>query len=387
MTMKNWLLPFVFVLTSTPANANTSGFVTPAELTITFTQLSVIRSDNSQLTLLSGTYPTIFKRSDNDFAAVSLSTITAPEGRFIGVQICYNTDRSVKLSGNEYRGPTTSGVADGDLLYSIGTTATANNSITKTNPSPTSPTTMTGYVVGNGTNNCSSSYFAVPVCVSGDPTHCVAGDNRVDPGTTVPNLNIMLDMFNSVGVDATSMTLDNHIPVYPYPTIGTPGAAIHLTSTTASAIGNISLLFGNDKKLLYSAAYGAGGLAGFCSGNGFVSVTGAPAGAFLNGYGPTAVQSFDGSHKVQFASGNCGTTTTCTSNGIDVLPDVIQPLNGTTALSCVADNNATPPYLGFTYTAGTGDLSGTPTFTIKKIIDPANIFGQCPPASAPCGSY
>src|SRR5205085_1214477 len=106
-----------------------------------------------------------------------------------------------KLNGNPYHGPTSGTVAEGDLLYSVGSTSTAANSISKTAPvSPATATTLTGYVVGNGTNNCSSSYFASPVCVSADASHCSTGDNIVDPGTTVPNLNIMLDLFNSVGV-------------------------------------------------------------------------------------------------------------------------------------------------------------------------------------------
>src|SRR6185295_4848484 len=189
---------------------------------------------------------------------------------------------------------------------------------------------LSGYVVGNGSNNCSSSYFAKPVCVSTDAGHCQAGDNRVDPGTTVPNLNIMLDMFNSVGVDPANNTLDNHIPIYPYPTIGTPGAAIHLTNAAAGVIGNISLLFGNDKALLYSSAYGNQTVNGLCSGVGFVSVTAGPAGAFINSYGPTAVQSFDGTAKVQFATGNCGTSSTCVSSGINVLDNVIQDKDSTT---------------------------------------------------------
>src|SRR5581483_2963785 len=111
-------------------------------------------------------------------------------GRFVGVQVCYNTDRSVKLNGDVYHG--TNGVKfnDGQAITSVGTTATAADSVAISGTA----TTLTGYVVGNGSNNCSASYFAKPVCVSSDPSKCQAGDQQVDPGTTVPNLNIMLDM-------------------------------------------------------------------------------------------------------------------------------------------------------------------------------------------------
>src|SRR6185436_16079511 len=92
------------LLFSAPALANISGFVTPTEMTITFTSAQLIKSDNTNITLLSGSYPTTFTKGAADFASISLASITAPEGRFIGVQICYNTDRSVKLNNDKYYG-------------------------------------------------------------------------------------------------------------------------------------------------------------------------------------------------------------------------------------------------------------------------------------------
>jgi hypothetical protein len=357
-------------------------------MTITFTEADIISSDNHNLTLLSGNFPTTFHKTDTDFAAIALGGITAPEGRFIGVRVCYNTDRTVKLTGATYHGAAgAGGLVDGSTISTTGTsTAISNNSITV---STAAGNALSGYVVGNGTNNCSSSYFATPVCVTNDASHCQTGDKHIDPGTVVPNLNIMLDLFNSVGVDGANLTLDNHIPIYPYPTIGTPGASMHLTDTSGSNIANVSLLFGNDKALLYTSAYSNNTFTGLCGGVGFVSVTAGPAGAFMNSYGPTAVQSFNSSTgKLQFATGNCGTSNTCVSSGINVLDNVNQTDaghgGGPVNISCVADSAATPPYLGFTYTSGAGN-GGPAAFTISKIVDPANVLGHC--ASSPCGSY
>lgn len=360
-----------------------TGFVTPSEMTITFTELRLITAENNNLTLLSGTFPHTFKKTDTDFAAVSLAAITAPEGRFIGVQVCYNTDRSVKLNGDIYHGATGT-FAEGATLYSVGTTATANNSI---QASVATPTTLTGYTIGNGTNNCSQSYFGKVVCVASDASNCESTDTVVNPATTVPNLNLVMDLLNSVGVDATNNTLDIHVPIYPYPTIGPPGAALRLSATSGSTIGNLSLLFDSGKTLLYSSSYlNSGSLSGVCSGVAAVTATAAPAGSFLNAFGPTFVQTYAvTTGQVQFTTGNCGDTSTCTSNGMLTIADVRFAAGTTTiAVTCPADSAASPPYLGFTYTSGAG-VAGTTNFTMKRIVDPGNIFGLC--ASSPCGSY
>ncbi len=370
--------------TARDAGAAGTGFVTPSEMTITFTELRLITADNKNLTLMSGTFPHTFKRTDTDFAAVSLAAITAPEGRFVGVQICYNTDRSVKLNGDTYHGASGGTLVEGDLVYSIGTTATATNSIQEAATS--TPTTLTGYTIGNGTNNCSQSYFAKVVCVSTDTSNCESTDTVVNPSTTVPNLNILMDLLNSVGVDATNSTLDNHVPIYPYPTIGPPGAALRLSATSGATIGNISLLFDSSKSLLYSSSYlNSGSLGGVCSGVAAVTATAAPAGSFLNTFGPTFVQTYaDATGKVQFTTGNCGTSDTCTSNGMLTIDNVKVAAGATAAVTCPADSAASPPFLGFTYTSGSG-VSGGTTFTMKRIVDPGNIFGVC--ATSPCGSY
>jgi hypothetical protein len=371
------------LLSSVAQATNGTGFVTPTEMTITFTDLRLVKADNSQLTLMSGTFPHTFKKSDAAFASVPLTDITAPAGRFIGVQVCYNTDRTVKINGEKYEGTTVGSYSTGASIYSIGSASTAAGAV-QVGGSPT-VTTLTGYTIGNGTNNCSQTYFSQPVCVTTDPASCASGDSIVDAGTTPPNLNLLLDLYNSVAVDANNNSLDNHVPIYPYPTIGTPGAAMHLTGGSG---GNISLLFGSDRKLIYSAAYATGSVSGLCGGNGFVNVTAAPAGAFMNSYGPTAVQSIDTSTgKVQFAAGNSGTTNTSVSGGMNVLDNVFHPQGATANVTCVADSAATPPYLGYTYTSGAG-ITGTTAFTIKRIVDPSGLFSASgTTCSGTCGSY
>ncbi|MBL7716450.1 MAG: hypothetical protein JNL01_13375 [Bdellovibrionales bacterium] len=376
------LLAGLAISTNAWAVGATTGYVTPSEMTITFTELRLIKSDNKQLTLLSGTFPHTFKKSDSGFASVSLSSIIAPAGRFVGVQVCYNTERTVKLSGDKYHGTNGATCSNGNNLQTTGT----GSAVAAAAVSVGSGTgnTLSGFTVGNGTNNCSASYFARPVCVTSDSSSCESGDSVVLTGTTVPNLNLLLDMYNSVGVDCSDGSLDSHIAVYPYPTIGNPGAAFHFKYAGATDTANMTLLFSSDRKLLYSAAWGTStsSTAKFCSGNGFVTATSAPAGAYLNAYGPTAVQSYDsGSSLVQFAAGNCGSGSTCTSNGINQVNGFPASVAGTVTVGCVADSAATPANLGFGYTAGAG-VSGTVSWNVQRITDPSNIFGVC--ASGTC---
>ncbi len=374
------LLPVLALAFSAQAFANATGFVTPSEMTITFTRLSLIKSDNKQLTLLSGTYPTTFKKSTAGFSSVSLSSVIAPAGRFVGVQVCYNTARTVKVSGDVYEG-TSGSISNGATLYSHGSDALVAGAV---DLSPAANTTVGDFVVGNGSNNCSSSYFGSPVCVTSDASLCTSGDSIVNAGTSVPNLNLLLDLYHSVGVDASNGALDNHIPVYPYPTIGTPGAAFHLKG---GAVGNITLLFAQDKKLLYSASYGAGSSpSGTCSGNGFVSVSAGPSGAFINSYGPTAVQSYNStSGKVQFAAGNSGSGNNSVSNGIVTIDSILHAVGTTVNVTCVADSAADPAYLGYTYSTGSG-VSGASSgnYTIQRITDPNGVFASSTGCTGTC---
>ncbi len=387
--MKKLLIASLALAYSSYAFANITGFVTPSEMTITFTRLSLIKSDNKQVTLLSGSYPTTFKKSDAGFASVSLSSITAPAGRYAGVQVCYDTARTVKLNGDVYAGSSGGVISLTSSLYTHGGSALSTGAADITNSSVAA---VTGYVVGNGSNNCSSSYFNSMVCVTNDSSACTSGDIVVNTTATVPNLNLLLDLYNAVGVDASTGALDNHIPVYPYPTIGSPGAAFHLAGGATSAdVANITLLFSQDKKLLYSAAYGSGSTpAGTCSGNGFVNATAGPAGAYINSYGPTAVQSYnDSTGMVQFAAGNSGSGNNSVSGGMMTINNIRQAQGQTVTVKCFPDSSATPPYLGYTYSSssGTGN-SGTSLYYIRRITDPSGIFasstgctGVCPPAN------
>ncbi len=363
-----------------------AGFITPSEMTMTFTGASLTTVDNSRKTIVaSGTYPITFKKTDTDFAAVTVGTAGVEAGRYIGVQICYNSARSVKVNGDIYDGPTSGAISSGTALYSTGTEATAAGSVTTSVTA--SPTTLANYTVGNGTSQCSESYFVKPVCVTtSGTTGCEATDTVIDTSTTPPNLSVMLDMYDSVGVDAATGALDAHVPIYPYPAFGKPGAAVHLRRSSGGNIGNVSLIFGSDGNLVYSSLYQSGSNTGFCSiggGVGFVTTTAVPSGGFQNAYGPSAVQK-DTAGKIEFASGGCGTGSTCTSSGLQTITNYKVGVPNTTAVDCLPDTTGA---LGFTYT-GTAAVSSPGTITVKRIIDPSNILGGiCTTGGGICGDY
>ena len=195
---------------------------------------------------------------------------------------------------------------------------------------------------------------------------------------------MILDLYQSVGIDGTKMTLDPHVANYPYATLGAPGAAVHLTGGSAGAYGHVSLIFSGTKQLLYAASFGTGSVPGFCAG---VSAVTATAGPQVNSYGPSWVQKFDSATGIaQYAAGGCSNGSSCTSGGLmTVTPTVpgtvvignAQPFN----VTCTSDSGGA---LSYTYTGGSG-TAGTTAFTAVKVIDPGNIFaGGCQKG---CGNY
>jgi hypothetical protein len=154
-------------------------------------------------------------------------------------------------------------------------------------------------------------------------------------------------------------------------------------------VGNVALLFGSDKKLIYSSSYVSGNVPNVCSGVGAVTATAAPAGAHFNNYGPTWVQTMSTAGKVQFATGNCGTGSTCTSNGMFTIDDILKPITPnvtTVSVTCPADSAADPAYLGFTYTSGAG-TGGSQTYKVHRIVDPNGIFASETGCTGTCGAY
>lgn len=348
-----------------------TGFATPTSMTMTFTQVRLVKTDNTSLTLFSGTTDQTFNRADSNFSALtnSGSTILVPEGRYAEAQICYNTSRSVVLNNVTYQGANGTKFNNAAGIWSV-TAGGACDTDVVNDADPGTATTLTGFVVGSGSNNCSSSYFRSPICVSPGGSGCESTDIVVDPASTTPNIVVMLDMYHSVGVDANNGSLDNHIPVYPYATIGFPGAAIHMRANSGTNYNNLSMLFARDGSMLYAASFGQHGSA--CNGNGFVSVTSAPAGAYVNAYGPTAVMTSDATAgTASFVAGGCSGST-CTSSGLNVITNWKQAVTNTTNVTCSADTTGS---LGYTYTGGAG--GGTVSYTIARVVDPSNIFGIC----------
>lgn len=356
-----------------------SGFVSPSALTFTFNSVSLTDVDNRNTTLVSSPVTHTFNKTDTDFVGSSLGAVSVPRGRYVSVRVCYNTSRSVKLNGDTYNGVAGSGITNGAALYTTGSDATVNGTVTVT---PGTATTLSGLVSGNGTENCSDTTFTTPICVAvaaDQASTCQSTDTKLDPTVTAPDLQLMLDMYHCVGIDTANAKVDPHVACYPYATLGRPGAAIHLAYNSGTTYGDIALIFGTDKKLAYTASSSNGSITHFCTGVGAVTATAGPTGAYINSYGPTWVMSFDESTgKVQFATGNCGSGTTCTSSGMLTMNNVLQEQGSSVNVSCPADASATPANLGYTYTTtNTSGTAATTAFTISRIVDPYGLFGKC----------
>lgn len=397
-------LSLVVLLAGSVAQAGT-GFATRSKITFKLTRISLGVSGGSAVDVYTvpsgGVSPSNcpdgstdalchdFNRGDADMSAATLSSISVPyPRRYSGVSVCYKTSRFVQLDGVKYQGTTQAGgLTDGDTVYTTGSDATATNTVTKTAPAGGAHApSLANYVSGNGSENCSMTTFTAPICVAHmsnateaatcvtttDSTHPVA-DQIIDLDSATPDVNIMLDMYHCVGVDgaSTTMQLDPHVACYPYATIGKPGAAIHLSYNASGTYANVVLLFGNDGKLAYASSDANGGpINGFCSGVGAVSLSGASADS-----GVTWAMDFSTSAptkgRVRFATGNCGTTTTCTSSGVLTMDNVLQAAGSTVNVTCPADNASNP--FGLSYTGGPGQ-TGTAAFTISRVVDPQNLF-------------
>ena len=99
------VLGTIFGVALVQATAYAGGLVTPTEVTITFTQISLVKAkDGKQLLLMNGSFPHTFKRSDADFSGSAFAGYSAPGGRYSGVNICYHSDRQVKIDGEIYNG-------------------------------------------------------------------------------------------------------------------------------------------------------------------------------------------------------------------------------------------------------------------------------------------
>jgi len=379
---------------------STTGSVTPSELTVTFTSVNLISDSNQYSQVISGTFPVVFKRTDSDMTAVSFGSINVPAGRYIGVSLGMNFTYSVKLNGDRYRGTTTGSISSGTQLYSVGSDARAANSIS-TSGTATTMTNLLATGTTNSTSGTTQSYFGTPICVASDSsstgtvtgsssttagtssggTVCKSGDKVLGTGNApLPNLYVMMDLYNSVAVDASNMALAIN-NTYPVPMLGQPGAAIHLQNSNGA---EWMAIFGSDKSLLATRGFwSSSSTNGAPTGGNYVTATAAPSGQSINSYGPTTISSYDATSDVlKTPMGDCPGST-CTSSGLLTLTGTATTNAGSTiTASCSSDATGA---LGYSYTGancfGHGQAVTVPTYTVVRIVDPNNLFGHCSSSS------
>lgn len=377
------------------ATTQPTGAVTPTSVTITVTGVNAIDENNSYSTISSTQTEVTFTRTDSNMANVKIADFSIPQGRYIGISISYLAARKIKLDGVYYQGADGTGftASHGAKLWSTAdvTDGLAVNSVTTTltaTPSTLTlvPTKADGTLYGATDKFASITYFSSPFCVTKDTSICKTGDTIVDGNSQTPSIGLLLDMFHNVGIDGRTaqMSLDNHYGSYPYAVANGAGAAIHLTATNGltgndRSISDATLLFDSSKKLIYAqtaaTGNGLGSSSGWCSGVAAVTATGAPSGSQFNKYGPTFVMTFDSTTGVaKFAAPGNGTASY--PSGVMAYTDLLKAVGQTTTSTCVADDLATPPYLGYTYNKGTG-VAGSTNWTISRIVDPTGIFGKC----------
>jgi hypothetical protein len=363
--------------------AQAPGPVTPTELTYHFTRITMVSADGKYIDLSSQPFTFTFRRSDPDLAGVPLQDVAIPSGRYVGIQICYRNQEQVKLDAVRYDGPDGARFRHGDLVSSTAQGVVA------------APATAVAVSYGAGDQDwCSGSRFVDPVCVAGS-TPCQSHDRVLDARATDGGVeadlvvNMLVDLFHAVVVDADSGAVQ-YVP-NPFVTLGTPGAAIHMTTwdDATRTVGDVSILFGPEGQLIAEMTskwpeFGLG-LGGMCPGPNAVMVTAPlPDGSYPDG--PVYVGNFDdggtGALQVPAMGGACmdiSDTTQCLSYGINELNGFLQPPGNLATERCLADADADPPYLGLSYrhvAAGGGDGS-TVSMSIVRVVDPSNRFGIC----------
>lgn len=395
-------IPFgALLLTSTPCFAVLQGYVTPAKVTMTVTSIGLLDAAAGATVNISTTSTEIsFSATDSDLAQTKFSTISIPEGRYLGAVIGYSTNRSITLNGYKYQGVNGTAGSDGQYMCSSTTGYTFQNTATCTSP------TALALTINGGANR---SYFASPICITTTAKQaatCKTGDTFLDAGTASNlTINVMLDLYNTLSIDPDGYTaniVNNQGNLYPYITLGGPGAAVHLSSHAAGNVAQneITLLFDGSKKLINTFTFGPSS-AGFCGGTGYVTATAAPTGSVLNTWGPTFVGSYNSTTgKAAFISNGAVGTAGTSTGGIMVLGDLRKVAGSAISMNCYADSDTAhltawdplfPAYLGFAYGAGPGASDQTTSsINLVKMTDPSGIFGVATCTSGTttgCGAY
>jgi hypothetical protein len=168
--------------------------------------------------------------------------------------------------------------------------------------------------------------------------------------------------------------------------VGAPGAGIHLSRAAGDTVADVSVLFGPDRSLLSALVnkwpLWATDLEGMCRGASDVMLRDAP----HDGPSFIGTVALGGGGTLQVpATQACNNASECNSVGVNVIRGLFQPVGAFATVHCVADANASPPFLGFVYNGGPGGDGSTVTLEITRIADPGALFGLCTEATAVAG--
>ncbi len=391
------------------AQAESIGFVTPSKMTMTVTSVGLIDTNNALHWASTTSTQVSWSAADKDFSPVTIDDVIVPEGRFVGAQVGYTTDRSVELSGHRYQGLDGAQGHDGQFVCST-PTGWAFQDKAADCPAPAA-------IAFSEAGGATATYFDSVYCVATPASKaglCEATDTFID-ASVEGNLtfNLLMDLYDNLQMDSDELSFDAtrafaglNLANYPYVVFGGLGAAVHLSTHSASAgnqnDGELTLLFDPHKKLIFGTAFvtnggGNANLAGICSGPGGVRATAAPAGGYLNPWGITNIGAFDVSNGLVALPLNG--TIAGSSGGMNLIGDIRQPAGTAIGMNCVSDDSADisawdanfQPALGYTYPTFPGNASSPLlNVTIAKIADPAGLFGiaGCDAStSTACGSY
>lgn len=383
------------------ARAQNPGPVTPSEVTVHVTSVSLQGVDQSFFGLVNQPFDFTFRRRDPDFAGVPLKDAEVQTGRYAAISLCFKNRQEVLFDGTRYDGRDGALLHHGDLVYSLGGAALSAQA-----------GVATPIGVGAGDQQwCSITSFRAPLCITSGGGGCQPGDTRIDAqavagpdggsgdgGSGVEaslQINLLLDMYHSVMVDADSGAVQS--APSPFVTLGSAGAGIHLAAYDAPSgtAADATLLFSPERELIaafVSKRPGAGGMNGLCDGQSTVIASAVPdGGAALPWAGPVFIGLFDdsgtGGLQVPAMGGACRDITDptqCVADSINVFTGLLQEPGHAAAVTCIAPADARPPYLGYQYRHGDhsrGDGS-TVQLPIVRVVDPGNLFGVCRPGAA-----
>lgn len=394
---KTKLLTKIFLISISAhfAWAQDKGPVTPNSVKYVFNSAQITTVAGENYSLFSSPVQHTFLKSDPDFANTEIAGVTIGYGRYKSVSLCFSTSVELIISGAKYYG------ASGDLFNNGATIyGQSDGTVDDSNPGAVHSIVVT---TSSSDQNCTETFFRNPLCVTqSGTTGCESGDQiytaegKINPNTGELDLgsgaavklqiSFLMDMLNGVIVNADTgeVTTAPAVKI----TLGKPGAAIHLGKWDGGGATDVSLIFGNDGTLLSANAteYPGTHAAGHCNGGSTASVTAVPSGSPL-ATGINFITYIDSSTGLVAypATASCSDSSNCTPMGFNIFTNVLQEVGQTTTVSCVdSSDGSVPQYLkDFTYqgTVGSGE-AGTPSFEIKRIVDPTNLFGICTSSSA-----